>query len=124
VFSTLIIGAMLPFLFTAMTMKAVGQAAQEMVEEIRDQIRKNPGILEGTVEPDFRRCIAISTNASLKKMIAPGLLVIGTPFVVGLLFGPKAVAGQLIGSLIAGVQLAISSANTGGAWDNAKKYIE
>lgn len=95
-----------------------------MVEEIRRQIRSEPGILNGTVEPDYQRCIQISTKASIKKMIPPGVLVILTPFVIGLFFGPKAVGGLLPGILVSGVQLAISSANTGGAWDNAKKYIE
>jgi len=105
-------------------MKSVGKAALQMVEEIRRQLRENPGIINGTTEPDYKACIQISTTASLKEMIAPGALVLLTPIFVGFLFGPKAIAGLLPGALISGVQMAISSANTGGAWDNAKKYIE
>lgn len=95
-----------------------------MVEEVRRQIRENPGILDGSVEPDYKACIAISTRASLIEMIVPGLLVILTPLLIGFIFGPKMLAGFLPGAIVSGVQLAISAANTGGAWDNAKKYIE
>ena len=123
-FFGLLIGAMLPYVFSAMTMKSVGKAAQEMVEEVRRQFRENPGILRGDVKPDYKRCVEISTQASLKEMILPGILVIFTPIVFGFLFGIKALSGLLTGSLISGVQMAISSSNTGGAWDNAKKYIE
>jgi len=123
-FSGLLVGAMLPYAFSAMTMKAVGRAALEMVLEVRKQIQENPKIITGEVTPDYERCIAISTQASLREMIAPGCLVILTPLGVGLFFGPKAVAGLLPGALVSGVQMAISSSNTGGAWDNAKKYIE
>jgi len=123
-FSGLLVGAMLPYWFSAMTMKSVGQAAQGMVNEVREQIRNNPKILDGTSPPDYQRCIMISTDASLKEMIAPALLVILTPIVVGFLFGVRALAGVLAGALVSGVQMAISSSNTGGAWDNAKKYIE
>jgi inorganic pyrophosphatase len=124
VFSGLLIGAMLPYWFSALTMKSVGKAANQMVEEIRTQLRENPGIRTGESEPNYERCVAISTQASLKEMIAPGALVILTPIIIGLFFGPKAVAGLLPGALVSGVQLAISASNTGGAWDNAKKYIE
>lgn len=120
---SLFIGGMLPYAFSAMTMKSVGQAAQEMVEEVRAQFR-NPLIRNGTIEPDYQRCIAVSTRASLKEMIAPGVLVMITPLVLGIVFHPVLVAGLLIGALLSGVQLAISMANTGGAWDNTKKYIE
>jgi len=123
-FSGLLVGAMLPYAFSAMTMKAVGRAALEMVLEVRNQLAENPRIKTGEVAPDYERCIAISTAASLREMIAPGILVIFTPLVVGFLFGPRAVAGLLPGALVSGVQMAISSSNTGGAWDNAKKYIE
>jgi H+-translocating diphosphatase len=123
-FFGLLIGAMLPYVFSAMTMKSVGKAAQEMVEEVRRQFRENPGIMQGNVKPDYKRCVEISTQASLKEMILPGILVIFTPIVFGFLFGIKALSGLLTGSLISGVQMAISSSNTGGAWDNAKKYIE
>lgn len=123
-FSGLLVGAMLPYAFSAMTMKAVGKAALQMVQEVRRQLNENPRIKTGEVSPDYERCIAISTSASLHEMIAPGILVIFTPLVVGFLFGPTAIAGLLPGALVSGVQMAISSSNTGGAWDNAKKYIE
>jgi H(+)-translocating pyrophosphatase len=124
VFTSLFIGAVLPFLFSAMTMKSVGKAAFAMIEEVRHQFKTIPGIMEGTGEPDYSRCVAISTQAALKEMIAPGILIMGSPLVVGFLFGVEAVAGMLIGSLVAGGVLAIASSNSGGAWDNAKKYIE
>ena len=123
IFTGLLIGAMLPYLFSAFTIKSVGKAAQGMVEEVRRQIRMNPGILEGTIEPDYKACIRISTRASLIEMIAPGCLVILTPLALGFTFGPKILAGFLPGAIVSGVQMAISAANTGGAWDNAKKYI-
>jgi H(+)-translocating pyrophosphatase len=124
VFAGLLVGAMLPYWFSAMTMKSVGKAALQMVNEVRRQVAEAPGILTGDVEPDYEACIAISTDASLKEMIPPGLLVMLSPIVVGFLFGTQALAGLLVGALISGVQMAISSSNTGGAWDNAKKYIE
>jgi inorganic pyrophosphatase len=122
-FAGLIIGAMLPYLFTAMTMKAVGKAASEMIEEIQDQFDKKK-ILEGVDEPDYQRCIAISTRSSLIHMIAPGLLVLFSPFFVGLFFGAEGVSGLLAGAIVSGIQLAIAFSNAGGAWDNAKKYVE
>ncbi|RHX90024.1 sodium-translocating pyrophosphatase [Leptospira stimsonii] len=124
VFGGLMFGAMLPFLFTAMTMKSVGKAAVDMVEEVRKQFREIPGIMEGKNKPDYKRCVDISTTAALREMILPGLLVLLTPIVVGYLFGVKSLAGVLAGALVAGVVLAISAANSGGGWDNAKKYIE
>ena len=124
VFTSVFIGAVLPFLFTAMTMKSVGKAAFAMIEEVRLQFRTIPGIMEGTGKPDYAKCVAISTQAALKEMIAPGILIMGTPLVVGFLFGVEAVAGVLAGSLVCGGVLAIASSNSGGAWDNAKKYIE
>lgn len=124
VFTSVFIGAVLPFLFTAMTMQAVGEAAFAMIEEVRHQFKTIPGIMEGTGKPDYERCIAISTQAALKMMIAPGVLIMGTPLITGYLFGVEAVAGVLIGSLVTGGVLAIASTNSGGAWDNAKKYIE
>lgn len=123
-FSGLLIGAMLPYAFSAMTMKSVGKAALEMVNEIRKQLQDEPRIITGEVTPDYERCVRISTQASLKEMVGPGALVILTPIFIGLLFGPRAVAGLLPGALVSGVQMAISMSNTGGAWDNAKKYIE
>ena len=123
-FAGLIVGAMLPYWFSAMTMKSVGKAAKKMVEEVRQQFREHPGIMENKEEPDYKRCVAISTKASLKEMIAPGCLVMLAPLVTGYIFGVDAVAGVLAGGLVSGVQMAISASNTGGAWDNAKKYIE
>merc|ERR1719181_1396490 len=120
-FTGLLLGAMIPFAFSAMTMTSVGYAAQDMVEECRRQFRD---ILDKGAKPDYQRCIVISTNASLKEMIAPGLLVMLSPLIAGLLFGKNCTAGLLTGALVSGVQMAISMSNTGGAWDNAKKYIE
>ena len=124
IFAGLLLGAMMPYIFSAFTIKSVGKAALGMVEEVRRQIREHPGILTGEVEPDFKACIAISTKASLTEMIIPGLMVVLTPLFIGFVFGPTMLAGFLPGSIVSGVQLAISAANTGGAWDNAKKYIE
>ena len=123
IFGSLLIGAMLPYAFSAMTMKSVGSAAQSMVQEVRRQFR-DPRIKSGEIEPDYESCIRVSTTASLKEMIAPGLLVILTPIFFGVVFHPTLVAGLLPGAILSGIQLAISMSNTGGAWDNAKKYIE
>ena len=122
-FSGLLVGAMIPYAFSALTMAAVGTAANEMIAEIQRQFNTE-AMRNGTGTPDYQRCISISTKASIKKMIAPGLLVIGSPLFVGILFGEKAVAGLLAGIIVSGVQIAISFSNAGGAWDNAKKYIE
>jgi K(+)-stimulated pyrophosphate-energized sodium pump len=120
----LLIGAMLPFLFSAMTMNSVGRAANQMIEEVRRQFREDKGIMEGTSLPDYERCVDISTKAALKEMIAPGLLAIAAPIVVGKVLGAAALGGLLAGALASGVLLAIMMANAGGAWDNAKKHIE
>ncbi|KAL2338436.1 hypothetical protein Fmac_012882 [Flemingia macrophylla] len=124
VFIGLIVGAMLPYWFSAMTMKSVGSAALKMVEEVRRQFNTIQGLMEGTAKPDYATCVKISTDASIKEMIPPGALVMLTPLVVGILFGVETLSGVLAGSLVSGVQIAISASNTGGAWDNAKKYIE
>ena len=124
VIAGLFIGAMLPFLFSAMTMGSVGKAAYQMIEEVRSQFRANPGIMAGTAKPDYAKCVDISTKAALKEMIAPGLMAIVAPLAVGLIMGTEALGGMLAGSLASGVLLAIMMANAGGAWDNAKKYIE
>ena len=124
VIAGLFIGAMLPFLFSALTMNSVGKAANEMIEEVRRQFREDKGIMEGTSKPDYARCVDISTKAALKEMVAPGLLAILAPLLVGSIMGTEALGGMLAGSLSAGVLLAIMMANAGGAWDNAKKYIE
>jgi len=113
---------MIPYAFSALTMKAVGDAANEMIAEIMRQFRNKEA--DGSVIPDYERCIQISTKASLKKMVVPGLLVIGSPLLIGTFFGVQAVAGLLTGIIVSGVQIAISFSNTGGAWDNTKKYIE
>merc|ERR1711865_596492 len=125
-FAFLFIGVMLPYAFTAFTMKSVGVAANEMVKEVARQFKEQPGlILEGTtLTPDYERCIKISTESSLREMILPGLLVILSPILTGIFFGVEGVCGLLVGGLTSGVQLAISQSNAGGAWDNAKKYVE
>ena len=120
----LFIGAMLPFLFSALTMNSVGKAAFQMIEEVRRQFREDKGIMEGTSLPHYERCVDISTRAALKEMVAPGLLAIIAPLAVGLILGTAALGGMIAGSLAAGVLLAIMMANAGGAWDNSKKYIE
>ena len=120
----LLIGGMLPFLFSALTMRSVGKAAFQMIEEVRRQFRTIPGIMEGTGKPDYAKCVDISTSAALKEMILPGLLAVISPIVVGLVLGVEALGGLLAGSLVTGVLLAIMMSNAGGAWDNAKKYIE
>ncbi len=120
----LFIGGCVPFLVAAMTMDSVGKAAQDMVEEVRRQFRDIPGLMEGTTPPDSARCIEISTKASLREMILPGLVTITTPVLVGFLLNKEALGGLLAGSLVSGVLMALFMANAGGAWDNAKKLIE
>ncbi len=120
----LLIGGMLPFLFSAFTMESVSKAAYSMIEEVRRQFRTIPGILEGTGKPDYKSCVAISTTAALKEMLVPGIMAVVAPIIVGFLFGTEAVGGMLAGSLVTGVLMAIFMSNAGGAWDNAKKYIE
>ncbi|MGL4404014.1 MAG: sodium-translocating pyrophosphatase [Fusobacteriaceae bacterium] len=119
----LFIGGMLTFLFSALTMTAVGKAAMEMVEEVRRQFREIPGLLEGTGKPDYKRCVEISTKSSLREMILPGILAVAAPVVVGL-WSVEALGGLLAGALVTGILMAIMMANAGGAWDNAKKQIE
>lgn len=120
----LFIGAMLPFLFSAMTMNSVGKAANQMIEEVRRQFRSDKGIMEGTSKPDYANCVDISTKAALKEMIMPGIMAILAPLAVGIVLGTQSLGGMLAGALSSGVLLAIMMANAGGAWDNAKKYIE
>jgi K(+)-stimulated pyrophosphate-energized sodium pump len=119
-----LLGAMLPFVFSAFTMKAVGRAAFAIVEEVRRQFREIPGIMEGTGRPDYARCVEISTRGALKEMIVPGLLAVIAPIAVGFVLGTEALGGLLIGSVASGFMLAIMMASAGGAWDNAKKYVE
>ena len=118
------IGGMLPFLFSAMTMQSVSKAAYQMIEEVRRQFKTMPGIMEGTTKPDYKSCVAISTTAALKEMLVPGIMAVLAPLVVGILLGPAALGGLLAGALVTGVMMAIFMSNAGGAWDNAKKFIE
>jgi len=118
------LGGMLPYLFSSMAMKAVGEAAMDMIEEVRRQFREIPGLLEGTAKPDTARCVDISTTAAIKRMVAPGLLAVITPVLIGFTMGPEALGGLLAGVTVSGVVLAIFMSNAGGAWDNAKKSFE
>ena len=120
----LFIGALLPFIFSALTMQAVGTAAYAIVNEVRRQFREIPGIMEGTGRPDYARCVDISTQGSLRAMIVPGAMAVIAPVAVGFILGPGPLGGMLIGAIAAGFLLAVTMANSGGAWDNAKKYIE
>ena len=120
----LLVGAMLPFLFSAMTMRAVGRAAFSIVNEVRRQVREIPGIMEGTGRPEYAKCVDISTSGALREMILPGLMAVAVPLATGFLLGEEALGGLLIGAVGSGFVLAITMANAGGAWDNAKKYIE
>jgi K(+)-stimulated pyrophosphate-energized sodium pump len=118
------IGGMLPFLFSSMAMSAVGDAAMEMITEVRRQFREIPGLLEGTAKPDTARCVDISTKAALRKMVLPGAMAVISPVVIGVGFGPEALGGLLAGVTVSGVTMAIFMSNAGGAWDNAKKSFE
>ena len=120
----LLIGGMLPFVFSAMTMDSVSKAAYSMIEEVRRQFHEIPGIMEGKAKPDYKTCVAISTTAALKEMLVPGIMAVIAPLAVGLILGSTALAGLLAGSLVSGVMMAMFMSNAGGAWDNAKKYIE
>ena len=124
VIAGLFIGGMLPFLFSAITMEAVGKAAFAMIEEVRRQFKEIPGIMEETAKPDYARCVEISTDAAIKEMVVPGLLAVGVPIFIGFTLGAEALGGLLAGALVCGVLMAIMMANAGGAWDNAKKYVE
>lgn len=120
----LLIGAMLPYFFTSLTIKSVGRAANHMIDEVRRQFHDDPGIMEGTSKPDYARCVDISTQAALREMILPGCIAVASPIVTGILLGTRGLAGMLIGALVSAIMLAVFMANAGGAWDNAKKYIE
>jgi K(+)-stimulated pyrophosphate-energized sodium pump len=124
VMAGLFIGGMLPFLFSSMAMKAVGDAAMEMIEEVRRQFREIDGLLEGTARPDTARCVDISTQAAIKQMMLPGAMAVVTPVLIGFLFGAQALGGLLAGVTVTGVLMAIFMSNAGGAWDNAKKSFE
>ena len=120
----LFVGGMLPFVFSAWTMSSVSRAAHSMIEEVRRQFREIPGIMEEKAKPDYTRCVDISTKAALREMIRPGVMAVIDPIIMGILLGPEALGGMLAGSLVTGVLMAIFLSNAGGAWDNAKKYIE
>ena len=120
----LFLGGMLPFLFSSMTMDSVSKAAYKMIEEVRRQFRTIEGILDGSVKPDYNKCVSISTQAALHEMMLPGILAVIIPIIVGIVLGPSSLGGLLAGSLVTGVMLAIFMSNSGGAWDNAKKYVE
>lgn len=120
----LLIGAMLPFLFSAMTMMSVGKAAFQMIEEVRRQFREIPGIMEGEGKPEYAKCVAISTDAAIREMLVPGILAVVSPLLVGFILGAAALGGLLAGALASGIMMAIFMSNAGGAWDNAKKFIE
>ena len=118
------LGGIFPFLVSAMTMTAVGDAAFDMIKEIRRQFKEIPGLLEGKAKPDTAKCVDIATQAALRKMILPGSLAVLAPVIVGFALGPKALGGMLGGALICCVMMALMMSNAGGAWDNAKKYVE
>lgn len=120
----LLFGAMLPFYFTALTIRSVGRAANKMIENVREQFRNDPGILKGTSKPNYTECVDISTKAALHEMVVPGCIAIASPIVVGLLLGTMGLGGMLLGALVSAIMLAVFMANSGGAWDNAKKFIE
>jgi K(+)-stimulated pyrophosphate-energized sodium pump len=124
VLAGLFVGAMIPFIFSSLAIAAVGRAAMKMVEEVRRQFRELPGIMEGTTKPEYDKCVAISTQASIKEMIAPGLIALLVPVIVGFLFGPEVLGGTLAGVTVSGVLMGIFQNNAGGAWDNAKKSFE
>jgi K(+)-stimulated pyrophosphate-energized sodium pump len=123
-FIAALIGAMLIFLFSSLAIRAVGNAAQGMIQEVRRQFKANPMIMQGTAEPDYARCVDISTSAALRQMVLPGILVVGTPILVGIFLGPYPAAGLLMVGTVAGIMMALVMNNGGGAWDNAKKFIE
>ena len=122
--AALLLGGMLPFLFSALTMSSVSKAAESMIREVRRQFKEHAGILKGTERPDYRTCVSIAATSALKEMILPGAIAIVAPLLVGFLLGPAALGGLLAGSVVTGVLMAIFMSNSGGAWDNAKKYIE
>jgi len=124
VLASLFVGGMIPFIFSSLAIRAVGQAAMAMVEEVRRQFRTIPGIMEGTGKPEYDKCVAISTDASIKKMMAPGAIAILSPLVIGFLLGPEALGGFLAGATVSGVLMGMFQNNAGGAWDNAKKSFE
>ncbi|MGZ5247984.1 MAG: sodium/proton-translocating pyrophosphatase, partial [Flavitalea sp.] len=124
VLASLFVGAMIPFIFSSLAIRAVGEAAMAMVEEVRRQFRTIPGIMEGTGKPEYDKCVAISTEASIKKMMLPGAITILSPLIVGFIMGPESLGGFLAGATVSGVLMGMFQNNAGGAWDNAKKSFE
>jgi K(+)-stimulated pyrophosphate-energized sodium pump len=124
VLASLFVGAMIPFIFSSLAIRAVGEAAMAMVEEVRRQFRTIPGIMEGTGKPEYDKCVAISTEASIKKMMLPGAIAILSPLIIGFILGPEALGGFLAGATVSGVLMGMFQNNAGGAWDNAKKSFE
>jgi K(+)-stimulated pyrophosphate-energized sodium pump len=124
VLASLFVGAMIPFIFSSLAIQAVGKAAMAMVEEVRRQFREIPGIMEGKGKPEYEKCVAISTDASIKKMIAPGAITIISPIIIGFVLGPEALGGFLAGATVSGVLMGMFQNNAGGAWDNANKSFE
>jgi K(+)-stimulated pyrophosphate-energized sodium pump len=124
VLASLFVGSMIPFIFSSLAIRAVGEAAMAMVEEVRRQFKTIPGIMEGTGKPEYDKCVAISTEASLKKMMLPGAIAILSPLIIGFLLGPEALGGFLAGATVSGVLMGMFQNNAGGAWDNAKKSFE
>jgi K(+)-stimulated pyrophosphate-energized sodium pump len=124
VLAGLFVGGMIPFIFSALCISAVGRAAMAMVEEVRRQFREIPGIMEYTGKPEYEKCVAISTQASIREMVAPGLIALITPIIIGFAFGPEVLGGLLAGVTVSGVLMGIFQSNAGGAWDNAKKSFE
>jgi len=124
VLAGLFVGAMIPFIFSSLAIRAVGEAAMAMVEEVRRQFRTIPGIMEGKGKPEYQKCVAISTNASIKKMLLPGAIALLSPVIIGFIFGPQVLGGFLAGATVSGVLMGIFQNNAGGAWDNAKKSFE
>jgi len=124
VLASLFVGAMIPFIFSSLAIQAVGKAAMAMVEEVRRQFKTIPGIMEGTGKPEYDKCVAISTDASIKKMLAPGAITILSPIAIGFILGPEALGGFLAGATVSGVLMGMFQNNAGGAWDNAKKSFE
>src|SRR4029077_14046951 len=124
VLAGLFVGGMIPFVFSALCIQAVGRAAMDMVQEVRGQFREIPGIMEDKAQPEYEKCVAISTQASIREMIKPGAIALITPVVVGFTFGPEVLGGLLAGATVSGVLMALFQSNAGGAWDNAKKSFE
>jgi K(+)-stimulated pyrophosphate-energized sodium pump len=124
VMAGLFVGGMLPFVFSSLSMAAVGRAAGQMIEEVRRQFKEIPGLMEGTAKAEYATCVSIATAAAIKEMVLPGVIAVATPVLVGFLFGAEVLGGLLAGVTVTGVLMALFMSNAGGAWDNAKKHVE